>query len=54
MNAGGGTGFEDYIYPGVGAPTTTYRDIMHEEILKVVDFRDRGKKSAGIAVSLST
>lgn len=54
MNAGGGTGFEDYIYPGVGAPTTTYRDIMHEEILKVVDFRDRGKKTANFHVLRET
>ncbi|KYC70371.1 N-acetylmuramoyl-L-alanine amidase [Bacillus licheniformis] len=54
INAGGGTGFEDYIYPGVGAPTTTYRDIMHEEILKVVDFRDRGKKTANFHVLRET
>ncbi|MEC1478350.1 N-acetylmuramoyl-L-alanine amidase [Bacillus haynesii] len=54
INAGGGTGFEDYIYPGVGAPTTTYRDLMHEEILKVVDFRDRGKKTANFHVLRET
>lgn len=28
INAGGGTGYEDYVYPGVGAPTTTYQNIF--------------------------
>ncbi|WP_082891884.1 N-acetylmuramoyl-L-alanine amidase family protein [Sutcliffiella horikoshii] len=46
INAGGGTGYEDFIYPGVGAPTTTYQNLIHEEIMKLVNFRDRGKKSA--------
>lgn len=46
INAGGGTGYEDYIYPGAGEPTRTYQNIMHEEVLKQVDFRDRGKKQA--------
>ncbi|UGB33577.1 N-acetylmuramoyl-L-alanine amidase [Metabacillus sp. B2-18] len=50
INAGGGTGFESYIYPGVGAPTTTYRDIIHDEIIKAVDFVDRGKKTANFHV----
>ncbi|OIK15747.1 N-acetylmuramoyl-L-alanine amidase [Bacillus sp. MUM 116] len=50
INAGGGTGFESYIYPGVGAPTTTYQDIIHGEVLKVVDFVNRGKKSANFHV----
>ncbi|MGD6994012.1 N-acetylmuramoyl-L-alanine amidase family protein [Sutcliffiella horikoshii] len=46
INAGGGTGYEDFIYPGVGAPTTTYQNLIHEEIMKLVNFRDRGKKTA--------
>ncbi|MGD6894278.1 N-acetylmuramoyl-L-alanine amidase [Bacillus infantis] len=46
INAGGGTGYEDYIYPGVGAPTTTYQSNIHAEVMKLVDFNDRGKKSA--------
>ncbi|MBU8785279.1 MULTISPECIES: N-acetylmuramoyl-L-alanine amidase [Bacillus] len=54
INAGGGTGFESYIYPGVGAPTTTYRDRIHEEIIKAVDFRDRGKKTADFHVLRET
>jgi N-acetylmuramoyl-L-alanine amidase len=50
INSGGGTGFESYIYPGIGAPTTTYQDIIHSEVLKVVDFADRGKKTANFHV----
>lgn len=46
INAGGGTGYEDYVYPGVGAPTTTYQSNIHSEVMKLVDFNDRGKKSA--------
>jgi N-acetylmuramoyl-L-alanine amidase len=46
INAGGGTGYEDYIYPGVGAPTTTYQDNIHGEVMKIVDFYDRGQKTA--------
>ncbi|MFP7445211.1 N-acetylmuramoyl-L-alanine amidase [Bacillus infantis] len=46
INAGGGTGYEDYVYPGVGAPTTTYQSNIHAEVMKLVDFNDRGKKSA--------
>ncbi|SDM59236.1 N-acetylmuramoyl-L-alanine amidase [Psychrobacillus sp. OK028] len=44
INAGGGTGYEDYIYPGVSTPTTTYQNTIHAEILKLVDYADRGKK----------
>ncbi|PLR76202.1 N-acetylmuramoyl-L-alanine amidase [Bacillus sp. V3-13] len=50
VNAGGGTGYEDYIYPGLGAPTTTYQNLIHEEVLKQVDYRDRGKKQANLHV----
>lgn len=46
INAGGGTGFESYIYPGTGAPTTTYQNNVHGEVIKLVDFADRGKKTA--------
>lgn len=54
INAGGGTGYEDFVYTGSGAPTTTYQNIMHEEILKQVDFSDRGKKQANFAVLRET
>lgn len=46
INAGGGTGYEDFIYPGVGVPTTSYQDNIHAEVLKLVDFNDRGQKTA--------
>lgn len=54
INAGGGTGFESYIYPGVGSPTTTYQDIIHDEIVMVVDFANRGKKTANFHVLRET
>ncbi|MGJ7922532.1 N-acetylmuramoyl-L-alanine amidase [Neobacillus sp. LXY-4] len=50
INAGGGTGFESYIYPGVGAPTTTYQSIIHEEVIKQTNFTNRGQKTANFHV----
>ncbi|MCQ6265146.1 N-acetylmuramoyl-L-alanine amidase [Fictibacillus sp. WQ 8-8] len=46
INAGGGTGFESYIYPGTSAPTTAYRTNIHDAVIDLVDFTDRGKKTA--------
>jgi N-acetylmuramoyl-L-alanine amidase len=47
-------GFESYIYPNSGAPTSAFQNVMHAEIVKqisgVVGFVDRGKKSANFAV----
>lgn len=44
INAGGGTGYEDYIFNGsVSSNTVTYRDKLHAEIMKQVDFNNRGK-----------
>ena len=54
INAGGGTGFESYIYPGLSTPTKTYQNIIHEEIIKLVDFRDRGEKTANFHVLRET
>lgn len=50
INSGGGTGYEDFIYPGSGAPTTTYQSNIHSEILKLVNFTDRGKKQQNFHV----
>lgn len=50
INSGGGTGYEDFIYPGSGAPTTTYQNNIHSEILKLVNFTDRGKKQQNFHV----
>ncbi|KAB2337753.1 N-acetylmuramoyl-L-alanine amidase [Cytobacillus depressus] len=46
INAGGGTGYEDFIYPGLGGATAVFQNAIHEEIMKQVDFFDRGKKQA--------
>src|SRR4051812_48521298 len=40
INAGGGTGFETFVYRGSGKPVTTYQDFIHDEIIKVIDLRD--------------
>lgn len=50
INAGGGTGFESYIYPNVGAPTTTYQRVIHQEVVKVNELTDRGMKQADLHV----
>lgn len=50
INAGGGSGFESYIYPNVGAPTTTYQNHIHDEVVKSISLRDRGKKRANFHV----
>lgn len=54
INAGGGTGFESYIYPGVGNPTSIYQSIIHEEVVKSTNFNNRGKKSANFHVLRET
>lgn len=54
INSGGGTGYEDYVYPGVGAPTTIYQKNIHEQIIKLVDFFDRGMKQANFHVLRET
>lgn len=48
INAGGGTGFESFIYNGnVSSNTVKYRDTIHNEIMKQLKgVRDRGKKRA--------
>ncbi|OLP66332.1 Sporulation-specific N-acetylmuramoyl-L-alanine amidase [Bacillus pumilus] len=54
INAGGGTGFESYVYTGVSAPTTTYRNALHDQIVRSVDFANRGKKTANFYVLRET
>src|SRR5690606_10315153 len=47
VNAGGGTGFESYVYPGVGKATKDLQNAVHGEVMKAFNgFRDRGKKQA--------
>ncbi|RDE19249.1 N-acetylmuramoyl-L-alanine amidase [Parageobacillus thermoglucosidasius] len=52
INAGGGTGFETYIYNGnVSAATVAYQNVIHAEIMKAIgNVKDRGKKRANYAV----
>lgn len=51
INAGGGTGYEDFIHVNLSDTTMTakYRDTVHAEIVKVLQkygIRNRGKKKA--------
>lgn len=48
INAGGGTGYEDFIYNGaVSKKTAELRDVIHSEIVKELHtVRNRGKKKA--------
>jgi len=55
VNAGGGHGFESYIYNGnVSSNTINYRSIIHDEIISQLGFYDRGKKEANFAVLRET
>ncbi|MDT9027479.1 N-acetylmuramoyl-L-alanine amidase [Rossellomorea yichunensis] len=57
-NAGGGTGFESFIYPGTsGTESGRRQDIVHAEIMKFYagfGLRDRGQKEANFAVLRET
>lgn len=52
INAGGGTGYEDYIYSGLSdsSRTAQYQDIIHAEVTKLNQLRDRGQKKANFHV----
>lgn len=55
INAGGGTGFESYIYNGnVSSVTIAYQNVIHAEIVKAINVTDRGKKRANYAVLRET
>lgn len=45
---GKANGYEDFIYPGSGSATTAHQNVIHEEIMKQVDFYDRGKKQGNL------
>jgi N-acetylmuramoyl-L-alanine amidase len=57
-NAGGGTGFESYVYPGSRENVTGQKqDIVHSAIMTFLanyGLRDRGKKEANFAVLRET
>lgn len=46
INAGGGQGYEDFIYPGVGGVTAAHQKKIHDAIMDQIDMKDRGKKTA--------
>ncbi|QCJ41002.1 N-acetylmuramoyl-L-alanine amidase [Bacillus sp. S3] len=52
INAGGATGYEDYIYSGLSDTSTTanIQKIIHAEVVKTNQLRDRGKKKANFHV----
>src|SRR5699024_934042 len=58
INAGGGTGFESFIYNGnVSRKTFDFRETVHNEIMKSIkgyNVRDRGKKRANFHVLRET
>lgn len=57
-NAGGGEGFESYVYPGTrSGKTGQMQDIVHAEViayLRPLGVKDRGKKEANFAVLRET
>ena len=50
------TGYEDYIYSGLGptSKTISMRKTIHDSIVKVLPIRDRGKKNASFYVLKTT
>lgn len=54
INAGGGTGFESYVYPTAGSATLRLQDDIHAAVLSnmrsISAVTDRGQKSANLHV----
>ncbi|WP_454191564.1 N-acetylmuramoyl-L-alanine amidase family protein [Paenibacillus sp. Marseille-Q7038] len=50
INAGGGTGYEDFVYPGSSTRAANYQSNMHNEIIKLNTLTDRGQKTANFHV----
>lgn len=52
INAGGGTGYEDYIHSALSdtSRTASLRNTMHVEITKLINMRNRGKKKKNLHV----
>src|SRR5699024_8670168 len=52
INAGGGTGFESYDYNGaIELKTEKVRTTIHNEIMKLINVTDRGKKKKNLHVT---
>lgn len=55
INAGGGQGYEDFIFNGnVSAATVSRQTIMNAEVVKSTGFNNRGRKRANFAVLRTT
>lgn len=55
VNAGGGTGFETFIWNGnVSAATVSNQNVVHSEVIRQLQVRDRGKKRANFFVIRET
>src|SRR5699024_3948528 len=52
INAGGGTGFESYVYNGdIELKTEKVRKTIHNEIMKLIEVTDRGKNEKNLHVT---
>ena len=54
-NAGGGHGFESFVYQGLGKgdPAVQYRKVVHKSVMNILsrwDIRDRGRKTSAFYV----
>ncbi|WP_110111975.1 N-acetylmuramoyl-L-alanine amidase [Bacillus sp. CGMCC 1.16541] len=57
VNAGGGTGYEDYIYTSPGSTTINLQNVVHNQVISVLPkytHANRGKKRANFAVLRQT
>lgn len=55
INAGGGTGFESFIFNNPDTKTIAYQNVIHGEIVRAIgNVKDRGKKRANYAVLRET
>ncbi|NRG47565.1 N-acetylmuramoyl-L-alanine amidase [Bacillus sp. CRN 9] len=50
VNAGGGEGYEDFVYPGVKGFTIELQEAIHEAVIKETGFNDRGQKQGNLHV----
>lgn len=56
-NAGGGQGFESYVYERPSTASVSYQNVIHAEVMVYLNkygIRDRGKKRANFAVCRET
>jgi N-acetylmuramoyl-L-alanine amidase len=49
-----GTGFESYVQVGTDARTIALQNVIHQEVMKMIDVRDRGKQFKDLAVTRET